>query len=29
MVEDRIKGEATMSADGESRKAKLDVGRVK
>ena len=29
MVEDRIKGEATMSANGESRKAKLDVGRVK
>jgi hypothetical protein len=29
MVEDRIKGEATMSADGESRRAKLDVGRVK
>ena len=29
MVAERIKGEATMSADGEIRKAKLDVGRVK
>jgi hypothetical protein len=29
IVEDRIKGEATMSANGESRKAKLDVGRAK
>ena len=26
---DRIKGDVNMSADGESRKAKLDVGRTK
>lgn len=29
IANERIKGDASMSADGESRKAKLDFGRVK
>jgi hypothetical protein len=29
IVEDRIKGEASISAEGQSRTAKLDVGRAK